>query len=85
MASNQSQENSNYALDRLRRLLASDEFGKDGKLPTERALSESLGVSRRSVRRALEVLEAEGRIWRRQGQGTFAGREPDSWGEHVDT
>ena len=48
----------------------------DGKLPTERALSETLGVGRRSVRRALEVLEAEGRIWRRQGSGTFAGPPP---------
>ncbi|MBA8901970.1 FadR/GntR family transcriptional regulator [Phyllobacterium sp. P30BS-XVII] len=85
MASNQSQENSNYALDRLRHLLMSEAFEKDGKLPTERALSDSLGVSRRSVRRALEVLEAEGQIWRRQGHGTFAGRKPDGWGEHVGT
>ncbi|MBA8880075.1 FadR/GntR family transcriptional regulator [Phyllobacterium myrsinacearum] len=85
MAINQSQENSNYALNRLRRLLVSGEFGTNDKLPTERALSETLGVSRRSVRRALEVLEAEGQIWRRQGHGTFAGPEPDGWGEHVDT
>ncbi|QND55013.1 FadR family transcriptional regulator (plasmid) [Phyllobacterium sp. 628] len=85
MANNQSQENSNYALDRLRILLASEEFEKDGKLPTERALSEAFGVSRRSVRRALEVLEAEGQVWRRQGAGTFAGRQPDGWGDHVGT
>jgi DNA-binding FadR family transcriptional regulator len=35
-----------------------------------------LEVSRRSVRRALAVLEAEGHIWRRQGSGTFAGPAP---------
>ncbi len=45
----------------------------------------SLGVSRRAIRRALEVLEAEGLIWRRQGSGTYAGRRPDGWSEHVDS
>jgi len=76
-------ENSNYALDKLRRLLASADRVADGKLPTERALTEQLGVSRRAIRRALEVLEAEGQIWRKQGAGTFAGRKPDSWSDHV--
>ena len=77
--------NSNYALDKLRALLRSDSLDADGKLPTERALSEMLDVSRRAIRRALEVLEAEGLIWRRQGSGTFAGRRPDGWSEHVDS
>ena len=72
-----SRENSNYALDRLRALLRSGAIEPDGKLPTERELSDSLGVSRRAVRRALEVLEAEGRIWRRQGSGTYAGPRPN--------
>lgn len=70
------EENSTYALERIRKLLEPGQLGPDGKLPTERALSETLGVGRRSVRRALEVLEAEGRIWRRQGSGTFAGPPP---------
>jgi GntR family transcriptional regulator, transcriptional repressor for pyruvate dehydrogenase complex len=70
------EENSAYALERIRALLEPGQLGADGKLPTERALSERLGVGRRSVRRALEVLEAEGRIWRRQGSGTFAGPPP---------
>lgn len=85
MARLQSQENSNYALDGLRKLLASNELEKEGKLPTERALSLRLGVSRRSIRRALEVLEAESQIWRRQGSGTYAGRQPDGWSDHVET
>lgn len=79
------QGNSNYALEKLRALLQSDSLDADGKLPTERTLSEILGVSRRSIRRALEVLEAEGRIWRRQGSGTFAGKRPDGWSNHVDS
>jgi len=66
--------NSNYALEKLRGLLRSNGFDSTGKLPTERALAEELGVGRRAVRRALEVLETEGLIWRRQGSGTYAGQ-----------
>jgi DNA-binding FadR family transcriptional regulator len=83
MPAGESRENSNYALERLRGLLRSGGIDADGKLPTERELSTSLGVSRRAVRRALEVLETEGRVWRRQGSGTFAGRRPDGLSEHV--
>lgn len=82
MPMDETQGNSNYALERLRALLRSDSLDADGKLPTERALSEVLGVGRRAVRRALEVLEAEGRIWRRQGSGTYAGPRPDGWSDH---
>ncbi|MDM7459086.1 MAG: hypothetical protein P3W94_007000, partial [Paracoccus sp. (in: a-proteobacteria)] len=42
-------------------------------LPPERDLSQRLGISRRAGRRAPEVPQPEGRIWRRQGSGTFAG------------
>ncbi|MGN8153303.1 FadR/GntR family transcriptional regulator [Agrobacterium sp. 22094] len=76
-------DNANYALERLRELIAVSAFGRDGKLPTERTLSERLGAGRREIRRALEVLEAEGLIWRRQGAGTFLGQKPDSWGDHA--
>ncbi|MFN7102395.1 MAG: FadR/GntR family transcriptional regulator [Pseudorhizobium sp.] len=71
-------DNANYALDRLRELLGKGQIDADGKLPTERALSEMLGTGRRAVRRALEVLESEGLIWRKQGAGTFVGERPDS-------
>jgi DNA-binding FadR family transcriptional regulator len=43
----------------------------DGRIPPERTLASELGVGRRSVRRALDVLEQEGRIHRHQGRGTF--------------
>ncbi|ANF58149.1 FadR/GntR family transcriptional regulator [Halotalea alkalilenta] len=78
------QENSNFALERIHGLLKAGQVDADGKLPTERALSEMFGVSRRAVRRALEVLEAEGEIWRRQGSGTYVGRKPDGWTEQVE-
>jgi GntR family transcriptional regulator, uxu operon transcriptional repressor len=45
------------------------------RLPTERQLSIDLGVTRSSVRSALALLEAQGRISREVGRGTFL-REP---------
>src|SRR6185295_2249054 len=37
----------------------------------ERTLANEMGVGRRSLRRALEILEREGEITRHQGRGTF--------------
>jgi GntR family transcriptional regulator, uxu operon transcriptional repressor len=45
------------------------------RLPTERELVAELGVTRTAVRHALAILEAEGRISREVGRGTFV-REP---------
>jgi DNA-binding FadR family transcriptional regulator len=60
------------ALKALRRhLAAADRNG--GRLPPERELASQMKVGRRTVREALSVLEREGAIWRRQGQGTFYG------------
>ncbi|HEY2575645.1 MAG TPA: FCD domain-containing protein [Streptosporangiaceae bacterium] len=42
-----------------------------GRLPTERQISIDLGVTRSSVRHALAILEAQGRISREVGRGTF--------------
>jgi DNA-binding FadR family transcriptional regulator len=58
-------------LTRLRRLIGDGVLGDEGRLPPERVLAGELGVGRRSLRRALGVLEDEGRISRRQGRGTF--------------
>ncbi len=77
------QECSALALERLRAILAAPGAVPGERLPTERALAAQLGIGRNAIRRALEVLEAEGMIWRKQGAGTFTGppqdAQPQTW------
>lgn len=56
--------------------LASGVIVEDGRVAPEREIAERLGVGRRAVRRALDTLEAQGLVWRRQGQGTFVSAPP---------
>lgn len=67
-------QNSSIALARIRQLVDGGAAGT--RLPTERALAAEIGVGRAAVRRALEALETEGLIWRRQGKGTFVMQPP---------
>jgi DNA-binding FadR family transcriptional regulator len=64
-------ERTEHTLNRLRQLITEDGLAVDGRIPPERVLANELGIGRRSLRRALDVLEKEGRISRRQGRGTF--------------
>jgi DNA-binding FadR family transcriptional regulator len=59
------------ALDRIRDMIDNGRLKAAGRLPAERQLAETIGVSRRSLRQALGILEAEGRITRHHGRGTF--------------
>ena len=64
------------ALVQMRAFLAQTDHPPSGRLPTERELSEQLGVTRSALRKALATLEAEGRLWRHVGKGTFVGTRP---------
>ena len=55
----------------LRDAIADNRLAADDALPPERDLAEEFGVSRITVRRALETLVEEGLLTRRQGAGTF--------------
>jgi len=54
--------------------LAVTELGPDVAIPSERDLMATYGVSRATVRRAIESLIAEGLLHRIQGKGTFVAR-----------
>ncbi len=61
-------------LNRLNTLLDSERYPAQSRLPPERELAAELNTTRTTLRQALAVLEAEGKIWRHVGQGTFVGR-----------
>jgi GntR family transcriptional repressor for pyruvate dehydrogenase complex len=58
-------------VEQLKELISKGELKHGQKLPAERELAESLGVSRASVREALTALEAIGILDIRPGEGTF--------------
>ena len=66
-------------------------LGAGARLPTERQLAADLGVTRSGIRHALAALEADGRISREVGRGTFlrgippARRAPEADGPAVPT
>jgi GntR family transcriptional regulator len=60
----------------LRDAIADNRLAAEDALPPERELAEEFGVSRITVRKALDALVGEGMLTRRQGAGTFvASRE----------
>ncbi|QET05197.1 FadR family transcriptional regulator [Cupriavidus pauculus] len=64
------------AVEKVRSHLLRGNAEDGAKLPTERALAESLGVSRNVVRKALAAMEMEGRVVRKVGSGTYLAHQP---------
>jgi DNA-binding FadR family transcriptional regulator len=64
------------SLTKLSQLLSDGRYPLQSRLPPERELATMLGLSRSALREGLELLEAEGRIWRHVGKGTFVGERP---------
>jgi len=61
---------------RLRTYLEERSLNLNDRLPPERHLCVQLGASRAALRKAMAVLEDEGRVWRQVGRGTFIGARP---------
>lgn len=55
----------------LRRRISTGQWRPGEKLPTLEALALEFGVARVTVRQAMDILESERLIWRKQGKGTF--------------
>ena len=63
------------ALAALRAFIVAGKYRPGDRLPPERELIVSLGMTRTKLRRVLEALEREGTIWRHVGKGTFLAAE----------
>ncbi|MDF1608823.1 FadR/GntR family transcriptional regulator [Hoeflea sp. YIM 152468] len=61
----------------LRDYIAASGLKPGERLPAERALTAELGVTRNTLRKALDALEREGTIWRHVGKGTFVAATAD--------
>lgn len=61
---------------RVRDLIDTAGYRHNDRVPPERELCKMLGTTRNQVRNALAELEAQGRVWRHVGRGTFVGARP---------
>jgi GntR family transcriptional regulator len=59
----------------LREMILSGRYGRGEKIPTEAQLVAEYGLSRITVRQSLRILEEEGLIRRKVGQGTYVADE----------
>ncbi|MGY4706656.1 extracellular solute-binding protein [Candidatus Bipolaricaulota sp. J31] len=60
----------------LKERIERGEYAPGERLPTEMELCEMFGVSRITVRQALNELAKEGLLYRQRGSGTYVNREP---------
>jgi GntR family transcriptional regulator len=70
----------------LRNWLAPGRYRQGDRLPPEHEVAAMLGVSRGTLRSALQRLERSGEVVRRQGSGTYVGRMafPTAFGERLE-
>lgn len=64
----------------LREHISKHDLSPGSALPSERELSANMGLSRVTVRRAIDMLIEEGLLFRRQGAGTFVSASLDAQG-----
>lgn len=70
--------------ERLRSALAEGRFAAGQRLPSEPQLAEQLKVSRATVRAALSMLQQQGHILRRAGDGTYAADRSQTFVERLE-
>lgn len=67
----------------LRAFIEVGGYTSGDRLPPERELIVKLGMSRSTLRKALDAMERDGAIWRHVGKGTFVANYGSSGGESV--
>jgi len=60
-----------HVIEQIQDMIMNGNLERGDKLPSERDLSEQLGISRTSIREALRALEIIGLVESRQGEGNF--------------
>jgi DNA-binding FadR family transcriptional regulator len=63
-------------MQRVRQMIDTEGYAHSDRLPPEREMCTTLGVTRNQLRRALSELEGQGLIWRHVRRGTFVGARP---------
>ncbi|MGH2603813.1 MAG: FadR/GntR family transcriptional regulator, partial [Dehalococcoidia bacterium] len=59
----------------VERLLSAEQLSPGDRLPSEREMAQMLGVSRPSLREAVRILQARGRLIVKHGQGVFVAQQ----------
>lgn len=65
-------------LTRLRTWIETSGMKEGARLPAERELAQTLGISRSELRKSMFILEVDGRVERVVGRGTFLSKRPSS-------
>ena len=73
---------SDQAVQQLRILIEQNNMQVGDRLPAERKLCEQLGVSRSSLREAIQHLVSKGLLVSKAGSGTFLQQLPSNWSNH---
>jgi GntR family L-lactate dehydrogenase operon transcriptional regulator len=73
---------SDRVLQSLRHLIETQQMKVGERLPAERKLCEQLGVSRSSLREAIQQLTSQGMLVSKVGAGTYLQQLPSSWSQH---
>lgn len=73
---------SDKVVQNLRMLIEQSNMQVGDRLPAERKLAEQLGVSRSSLREAIQQLTSQGMLVSKVGAGTYLQQLPTNWSQH---